>query len=162
MSLLRLSCVNKARHANGLLLKWALPPTISTIWLRLHVASKEKWSSDRRGETIILTRRPIGVVAGILPWNFPFFLIARKAGASLIAGCTIVMKPSQLTPENCCTFAEVVEEAGLPAGVINIVTGKGSVVGHAMAASPKIDVVSVTGSVSAGPKHHGCCQREHH
>ena len=106
--------------------------------------------SDRRGETIILTRRPIGVVAGILPWNFPFFLIARKAGASLIAGCTIVMKPSQLTPENCCTFAEVVEEAGLPAGVINIVTGKGSVVGHAMAASPKIDVVSVTGSVSAG------------
>ena len=73
--------------------------------------------SDRRGETIILTRRPIGVVAGILPWNFPFFLIARKAGASLIAGCTIVMKPSQLTPENCCTFAEVVEEAGLPAGV---------------------------------------------
>lgn len=106
--------------------------------------------SDRKGETIILTRRPIGVVAGILPWNFPFFLIARKAGASLIAGCTIVLKPSQLTPENCCEFAHVVEESGLPAGVINIVTGKGSVVGNAMAESAKTDIVSVTGSVSAG------------
>jgi lactaldehyde dehydrogenase/glycolaldehyde dehydrogenase len=106
--------------------------------------------SDRRGETIILTKRPIGVVAGILPWNFPFFLIARKAGASLIAGCTIVIKPSQLTPENCTEFAKVVDEAGLPAGVINIVTGKGSVVGNAMAASPKIGIVSVTGSVGAG------------
>lgn len=106
--------------------------------------------SDRKGETIILTRRPIGVVAGILPWNFPFFLIARKAGASLIAGCTIVLKPSQLTPENCCEFAHVVEESGLPAGVVNIVTGKGSVVGNAMAESAQTDIVSVTGSVSAG------------
>lgn len=54
--------------------------------------------SDRPNETILLTKKPIGVVAGILPWNFPFFLIARKAGAALIAGCTIVIKPSQLTP----------------------------------------------------------------
>lgn len=106
--------------------------------------------SDRRGETIILTKRPIGVVAGILPWNFPFFLIARKAGAALIAGCTIVMKPSQLTPEICTTFTEVADEAGVPAGVINVVTGKGSVIGHALAASPKIGIVSVTGSVGAG------------
>lgn len=106
--------------------------------------------SDRRGETIILTKRPIGVVAGILPWNFPFFLIARKAGAALIAGCTIVIKPSQITPENCTEFAHVVEESGLPAGVINIVTGRGSVIGNEMAGSPKVDIVSVTGSVSAG------------
>lgn len=106
--------------------------------------------SDRRGENILLFKEPIGVVAGILPWNFPFFLIARKAGAALITGCTIVLKPSQLTPENCTEFAKVVDEAGLPAGVINIVTGKGSVVGHAMASSPKIGIVSVTGSVEAG------------
>ena len=106
--------------------------------------------SDRPNETILLTKKPIGVVAGILPWNFPFFLIARKAGAALIAGCTIVIKPSQLTPENCTTFAEVVDQSGLPAGVINIVTGKGSVIGNEMAGSPKIDIVSVTGSVSAG------------
>ncbi len=106
--------------------------------------------SDNRGETILLTKKPIGVVAGILPWNFPFFLIARKAGAALIAGCSIVLKPSQLTPENCCAFAEVVDKVGLPAGLFNVVTGKGSVVGHELAASPKIDIVSVTGSVGAG------------
>ncbi len=106
--------------------------------------------SDNPGETILLTKKPIGVVAGILPWNFPFFLIARKAGAALIAGCSIVLKPSQLTPVNCCVFAEVVDKAGLPAGLFNVVTGKGSVVGHELAASPKIDIVSVTGSVGAG------------
>lgn len=106
--------------------------------------------SDNPGETIFLSKKPIGVVAGILPWNFPFFLIARKAGAALIAGCSIVLKPSQLTPENCCVFAEVVDKTGLPAGLFNVVTGKGSVVGHELAASPKIDIVSVTGSVGAG------------
>jgi lactaldehyde dehydrogenase/glycolaldehyde dehydrogenase len=106
--------------------------------------------SDRRGETIMLFKEPIGVVAGILPWNFPFFLIARKAGAALITGCTIVIKPSQLTPENCTEFAKVVDETGLPAGVFNVITGRGSVVGNAMAASPKIGIVSVTGSVGAG------------
>lgn len=106
--------------------------------------------SDNPGETILLSKKPIGVVAGILPWNFPFFLIARKAGAALIAGCSIVVKPAQLTPENCCVFAEVVDSVGLPAGLFNVVTGKGSVVGHELAASPKIDIVSVTGSVGAG------------
>lgn len=106
--------------------------------------------SDNPGETIFLSKKPIGVVAGILPWNFPFFLIARKAGAALIAGCSIVIKPAQLTPINCCVFAEVVDKAGLPAGLFNVVTGKGSVVGHQLAASPKIDIVSVTGSVGAG------------
>ena len=106
--------------------------------------------SDNPGETIFLSKKPIGVVAGILPWNFPFFLIARKAGAALIAGCSIVVNPAQLTPENCCVFAEVVDKAGLPAGLFNVVTGKGSVVGDALASSPKIDIVSVTGSVGAG------------
>ena len=106
--------------------------------------------SDNRGETIFLSKKPIGVVAGILPWNFPFFLIARKTGAALIAGCSIVIKPAQLTPENCTAFAEIVHETGLPAGLFNVVTGKGSVIGNALAASPKIDIVSVTGSVGAG------------
>ena len=106
--------------------------------------------SDAPNETMMLFKEPIGVAAGILPWNFPFFLIARKAGAALMAGCTIVLKPSQLTPENCCEFCKIVDEAGLPAGVINVVTGKGSVVGHAMASSPKIGIVSLTGSVEAG------------
>ena len=106
--------------------------------------------SDRPGEIIMLTKKPIGVVAGILPWNFPFFLIARKAGAALLAGCTIVIKPSQITPENCTEFAKILDDIQLPAGVINIVTGRGSVIGNEMAGSPKIDLVSVTGSVGAG------------
>ena len=106
--------------------------------------------SDRPGEIIMLTKKPIGVVAGILPWNFPFFLIARKAGAALIAGCTIVIKPSQITPENCTEFAKILDDIQLPAGVINIVTGRGSAIGNEMAGSPKIDLVSVTGSVGAG------------
>lgn len=140
----------------GKTLSWATTEVTATAAYFDYMASfarhieGEVIPSDRPNETIILTRRPIGVVAGILPWNFPFFLIARKAGASLIAGCTIVIKPSQLTPENCTEFARVVDEAGLPAGVINVVTGRGSVIGHAMASSPKIGIVSVTGSVGAG------------
>lgn len=70
----------------------------------------------------------------------------------MIAGCTIVIKPSQLTPENCTAFAEVVDNIKLPAGVINIVTGRGSVIGNEMAGSPKVDLVSVTGSVAAGER----------
>ena len=106
--------------------------------------------SDAPNETMMLFKKPIGVAAGILPWNFPFFLIARKAGAALMAGCSIVIKPSQLTPENCCEFCKIVDEVGLPAGVFNVVTGKGSVVGNAMASSPKVGIVSLTGSVGAG------------
>ena len=80
--------------------------------------------SDRPHENIFLFKRPIGVTTGILPWNFPFFLVARKAAPALITGNTIVIKPSQLTPENAYVFAQIVEEAGLPAGVFNLVNGQ--------------------------------------
>lgn len=106
--------------------------------------------SDRANESIFLFKKPIGVTAGILPWNFPFFLIARKAAPALVTGNTIVMKPSQLTPENMYVFAQIVEEVGLPAGVINVIFGRGSVIGHALAGNPKVGMVSLTGSVSAG------------
>ncbi|MDD4637594.1 MAG: aldehyde dehydrogenase [Bacteroidales bacterium] len=107
-------------------------------------------NSDRPKETILLFKKPIGVTTGILPWNFPFFLIARKAGPALVTGNSIVVKPSQLTPENAYVFAQIVEEVGLPKGVFNLVMGKGSVVGHELAANPKVGMVSLTGSVSAG------------
>lgn len=106
--------------------------------------------SDRPKENIFLFKKPIGVTTGILPWNFPFFLIARKAAPSLVTGNTIVVKPSQLTPENAYVFAQIVEESGLPAGVFNLVTGKGSIVGNELAANPKVGMVSLTGSVTAG------------
>ena len=108
--------------------------------------------SDNRGETMILVKRPIGVAAGILPWNFPFFLIARKAAAALITGNAIVLKPSQLTPENCSELCKIIDASGLPAGLFNVVTGRGSLVGNAMASHPKVGIVSLTGSVEAGVK----------
>lgn len=106
--------------------------------------------SDRPKETIMLFKKPIGVTTGILPWNFPFFLIARKMAPALVTGNTIVIKPSQLTPESAYVFAQIVEEVGLPAGVFNVVNGRGSVIGHELAANPKVGMVSLTGSVSAG------------
>ncbi|MFR9166574.1 MAG: aldehyde dehydrogenase [Dysgonomonas sp.] len=106
--------------------------------------------SDRPNETIFVFKKPLGVTTGVLPWNFPFFLIARKAAPALVTGNTIVVKPSQLTPENAYVFAQIVEEVGLPKGVFNLVNGRGSVVGNELAANPKVAMVSLTGSVSAG------------
>lgn len=106
--------------------------------------------SDRPRENIMLFKRPLGVVAGILPWNFPFFLIARKMGPALVTGNTVVIKPSSLTPINCFIFAEIVESVGLPAGVFNVVNGGGAEIGGALAGHPDVDMVSLTGSVPAG------------
>jgi lactaldehyde dehydrogenase/glycolaldehyde dehydrogenase len=106
--------------------------------------------SDRPNETIFLFKKPIGVTTGILPWNFPFFLIARKAAPALVTGNTIVIKPSQITPENAYVFAQIVDEVGLPKGVFNLVNGRGSVIGSELAGNPKVGMVSLTGSVAAG------------
>src|SRR5580698_5914846 len=106
--------------------------------------------SDRPGETILLFRRPIGVIGGILPWNFPFFLIARKAGPALITGNTIVIKPSEETPHNAVKFCELLEQLDIPPGLINIVHGRGATAGSALASSPRIGMISFTGSVETG------------
>ncbi|MCS0789867.1 aldehyde dehydrogenase [Cytobacillus firmus] len=106
--------------------------------------------SDRQGENIFLFKQPIGVIAGILPWNFPFFLIARKAAPALLTGNTIVLKPSGESPNNAIEFAKIVEATGIPKGVINFVTGSGSVIGKELASNPKIGMVSLTGSYNAG------------
>lgn len=106
--------------------------------------------SDRRNENIFVFKKAIGVTTGILPWNFPFFLVARKAAPALITGNTIVIKPSQLTPNNAIAFAEIVHEIGLPKGVFNLITGRGSVVGQELAGNEKVGMVSLTGSVAAG------------
>lgn len=106
--------------------------------------------SDRANETIMVFKKAIGVTTGILPWNFPFFLIARKAAPALITGNTIVIKPSELTPTNAILFAEIIDEIGLPPGVFNLVTGYGPEVGQALAANSKVGMVSLTGSINAG------------
>lgn len=106
--------------------------------------------SDRATEKIFLMRKPLGVIAGILPWNFPFFLIARKLAPALVTGNTIVIKPSEETPINAHQFFELLAQTSIPAGVANLVFGGGAVTGAALTASPKVDMISFTGSVHAG------------
>lgn len=108
--------------------------------------------SDRPGENILLFKRALGVTTGILPWNFPFFLIARKLAPALLTGNTIVVKPSEFTPNNAIAFAKIVDDIGLPRGVFNLVLGRGETVGQELAGNPKVAMVSMTGSVGAGEK----------
>lgn len=108
--------------------------------------------SDRPGENILVFKRALGVTTGILPWNFPFFLIARKLAPALITGNTIVIKPSEFTPNNAIAFAQIVHDIGLPKGVFNLVLGRGETVGQELAGNPKVAMVSMTGSVAAGEK----------
>jgi len=104
-------------------------------------------TADRR---LHVTREPVGVVGIITPWNFPSSMIARKAGAALAAGCTVVIKPAAETPFSAIALAQLAAEAGIPAGVVNVVTGSGSVVGGALTANPAVRKVSFTGSTEVG------------
>ena len=108
--------------------------------------------SDRPNENIFLYKMPIGVVAGIMPWNVPLFLLGRKVAPVLLAGNTVVLKPSSDTPNGAYEFAKLVEKSSLPAGVINVITGSGAVVGDSLSRNPKIAMVSMTGSTAAGKK----------
>ena len=105
--------------------------------------------SDRAGEHIFVLRKPVGVVAGILPWNFPFFLIARKMAPALVTGNTCVFKPSSQTPLNALAMARLIGQTDLPAGVFNLLSGRGDV-GAALSAHPGVDMISFTGSTQTG------------
>lgn len=109
-------------------------------------------TSDRPGENIFLFHKPVGVVAGILPWNFPFFLIARKMAPALVTGNTIVIKPSEETPNNCFEFTKLVAETDLPEGVFNVVCGTGGNVGSSLTTNTGVDLISFTGSVDTGSR----------
>ena len=111
----------------------------------------EGFAEERIGQSLVL-KVPTGPVACITPWNFPLHQIAAKVGAALAAGCTVVLKPSEVAPLNAFLLAEVIEAAGLPAGVFNLVTGYGPVVGEALAAHPALAAVSFTGSTAAGKR----------
>ena len=109
--------------------------------------------SDRPGETMYLHKCAIGVAVGILPWNFPFFVMARKVAGALITGNTIVVKPSSEAPNTVLDWMEFVhDEMDLPKGVLNFVSGAGRSVGNAMCESPITGIISLTGSVGAGQK----------
>ena len=104
---------------------------------------------SRRGTTAIL-REAIGVCGLITPWNWPLYQVTAKVGPALAAGCTVVLKPSELSPLSALLFAELLDDAGCPAGVFNLVNGAGPEVGAALASHPEVDMVSITGSTRAG------------
>lgn len=102
---------------------------------------------DRR---ILVTKEPVGVVAAITPWNFPSSMIGRKLGAALAAGCTIVIKPASQTPFSALAWGAMCEKAGIPAGVVNIVTGAASEIGGELTSNPAVRKISFTGSTEIG------------
>ncbi|WP_328471295.1 aldehyde dehydrogenase family protein [Actinoplanes sp. NBC_00393] len=113
-----------------------------------HLVEDLPWQ-QRIGNSLI-EREPVGVVAAITPWNYPLHQVAAKVAPALVAGCTIVVKPSEVAPLSAFLLAEILDEVGLPAGVFNLVTGYGPVVGEALAGHPDVDMVSFTGSTRAG------------
>ncbi|WP_174903298.1 aldehyde dehydrogenase family protein [Burkholderia pseudomultivorans] len=104
---------------------------------------------ERLGNSEI-TKEPVGVVACITPWNYPLHQIVAKVAPALAAGCTVVVKPSEVAPLNAFVFAEIIESAGFPPGVFNLVSGLGNTVGEALVSHPDVDMVSFTGSTAAG------------
>jgi len=100
----------------------------------------------------LVVHEPIGVVGCITPWNYPLHQVVAKVAPAFAAGCTVVLKPSEVAPLSAFILAEVIDEVGLPAGVFNLVTGYGPVVGEAIAAHPDVDMVSFTGSTRAGKR----------
>src|SRR6204780_451868 len=118
------------------------------------------WATRLNGETISVSspgdwhaytlREPIGVVGQIIPWNFPLMMAAWKLAPALAAGCTIVLKPAEQTPLTALRFGELIQEAGIPDGVVNIVTGYGETAGAALANHPDVDKVAFTGSTEVG------------
>ena len=113
-------------------------------------AATMAWQEDMGGA--LVRRVPVGVVAAITPWNFPLNQALDKIGAALVAGCTIVFKPSELAPLTAWSIAEAAEKAGLPPGVLNLVSGPGSTVGEGLVVHPDVDMVSFTGSTRAGKR----------
>lgn len=103
--------------------------------------------TDKR---IVVIRQPVGVVAAITPWNFPAAMITRKVGPALAAGCTCVVKPATQTPYSALALAELAERAGIPAGVLNVVTGSASVIGAELTSNPTVRKLSFTGSTAVG------------
>ncbi|MEX2334518.1 MAG: NAD-dependent succinate-semialdehyde dehydrogenase [Pseudohongiella sp.] len=106
----------------------------------------------KTGQHIIVTRQPVGVSAAITPWNFPAAMITRKAGAALAAGCSMIVKPAEATPYSALALAWLSAEAGIPAGVFNVVTGQPEAIGKTLTSSPVVRKLSFTGSTGVGRK----------
>ncbi len=123
-----------------------LPITVTGSYAQM---LKDFSFEERVGNSLVL-KEAVGVVAAITPWNYPLHQAVAKVAAALAAGCTVVLKPSAVAPLSAFILAEVIDAAGLPPGVFNLVSGAGSVVGEALARHPRVDMISFTGSTAAG------------
>jgi acyl-CoA reductase-like NAD-dependent aldehyde dehydrogenase len=125
-----------------------LPATVMGTYAQLVT---EFEFEEQIGNSLVV-KEPVGVVGAITPWNYPLHQIVNKVAPALAAGCTIVLKPSEVAPFTAFILAEIIDEVGLPAGVFNLVTGTGPVVGEAIASHPDVDLVHFTGSTRAGTR----------
>ena len=132
--------------AQSVMIQASLP--VMSFLTQPQLVSELAWE-EQIGNSLVV-REPVGVVGAITPWNYPLHQIAAKVAPALTAGCTIVVKPSEVTPLNAFVLADVIDEVGLPPGVFNLVCGYGNVVGEAMSAHPGIDMISFTGSTASG------------
>jgi betaine-aldehyde dehydrogenase len=126
----------------------ALPPQVMAGYAQL---VRDYAFEEKMGNSLVV-KEPVGVVGAITPWNYPLHQVVAKVAPALAAGCTVVLKPSELAPLSAYVLAEVIHDRGLPRGVINMVCGTGSAAGEAIARHPEIDMVSFTGSTRAGKR----------
>ncbi|WP_239950573.1 aldehyde dehydrogenase family protein [Dyella terrae] len=127
-----------------------LQAAVGLVQIQAAISALRELAFDTVQGTTQIVREPVGVVALITPWNWPLNQMAAKVAPALAAGCTVVLKPSEITPLDARIFAQIVHEAGVPAGVFNMIYGEGKVVGSALARHPDVDMISITGSTRAG------------
>lgn len=119
------------------------------VW-ESYVKLLEEYAFEERIGNSLVLREPVGVAVCITPWNYPLHQVVAKVAPALAAGCTVVLKPSEVAPLSAFILAEIIHEAGLPAGVFNLLTGTGAEVGECLVQDPDVDLVSFTGSLRAG------------
>jgi aldehyde dehydrogenase (NAD+) len=117
-----------------------------------YVEAAEGYAWEERSDLATVVRQPVGVVVAITPWNAPLSIALDKVMPALLAGCTVVLKPSEVTPLNAWVLAEAIHDAGLPAGAFNLVSGEGPGVGETLVYHPDVDMISFTGSTGAGTR----------
>jgi aldehyde dehydrogenase (NAD+) len=138
----------------GMPLMWAkmIQAGLPTAVMGSYVDIANNFKFEEQIGNSLVVREPVGVVGCITPWNYPLHQVVAKVAPALAAGCTVVLKPSEVAPLSAFILAEIIDDVGLPAGVFNLVCGTGPVVGEAIAAHPDVDMVSFTGSTRAGKR----------
>ncbi|WP_030484926.1 aldehyde dehydrogenase family protein [Nocardioides aequoreus] len=141
-------------HEVGMPVKWArrIQAGLPVANAQAQVQLLSDLETEQRIGSSLVVREPIGVVGCITPWNYPLHQVVNKVLPAIAVGCTVVLKPSEVAPLSAYLFAEVLDEAGVPPGVFNLVSGTGAVVGEAIASHPDVDMVSFTGSTAAGKR----------